>query len=116
LDKINRQLVGVAVMVDDARDTGVNDHFGTSGARLVRAVQSRPFDGYAVQGRLDDGILLGMQAPAELVALAGGNIVGRAETANIAAVGQSTGRAIVTTGKHAFIFNNNCAHLAAHTG
>ena len=58
----------------------------------MRAVQGRALDGDAVDGRLDDGVLLGVDGAAELVALAGRDAELLAQAADVQAVSRPAGR------------------------
>ena len=70
---LHSQFVRVARCVPDFGDAAVDEHFRADEARLMRAVDFGPGEGNAVHRRLDDGVLLGVQAAAYLVALPAGH-------------------------------------------
>ncbi len=70
------------------------------------AVERRSLDADAVQRRLDDGVLLGMNCPAQLVVGAGGNVL--AGTAHNVAVVKACRSAVVARGKDALVLYKEC--------
>lgn len=73
LQEIQSRLVWVALLIDDLFHPRVDHHLGAEDAGLMGAVKRCSFDADAMHCRLNDGILLGMHRPAELVAGAGGS-------------------------------------------
>jgi hypothetical protein len=63
------QIVGVPPFVHDPDNTGVDDHLGADDTGEVGAVEGGAFDGNSIIGGLDNGVLLGVQPPTELVPL-----------------------------------------------
>ena len=78
LQEIQRPFVRVGLLVDYLGNAGIDHHLGAEDAGLVGAVERCPLDADAVQCRLNDGILLGMHRPAQLVARARGHALPRA--------------------------------------
>ena len=69
------------------------------------AVERRSLDADAVQRYLDDGVLLSMDCPAQLVVGAGGKVL--AGTAYNVTVVEPRWRAVVAGGKDALVFSQN---------
>ena len=78
------------------------------------AVESRALDADAVQRRLDDGVLLGMHRPAQLVMGAALHVL--ASAAYPVAVVQAGGRAVVARGEDALVLDEDCSHLISQAG
>lgn len=91
--KLLRQLVGVRILVDDLGNTGVDEHLGAHHAGLRVHVDGGTGDVDAVAGRLDDGVLLGVQTAADLVTLAARHAQLLAQTSGLTAVGKAGGHA-----------------------
>ena len=83
---------------------------------MVGAVERRALDGDAVDGRLDDGVLLGVDGAAELVALAGGDAQLIAQTADVETVSHAARGAVVPGREDALVAHEDGADLAAQTG
>ena len=71
LEHAQRQLIGIRIGVDDLGDTGVDAHLGAGYARLRGDVDLRAADIDAIARSLNDRVLFGVQAPADLLALTG---------------------------------------------
>jgi hypothetical protein len=85
--------VGIALPVDDFSHPGVDHHLGAEYAGLVSAVKGGSLDADAVQRRLNDGVLLGVHRPAQLVVRAALHVLACA--ADEVAVVQAGGSAVV---------------------
>src|SRR5512139_4221105 len=70
LEQLARELVRVALGEDHCADPRVDEHLRADDAGLGGAVERRAVDAHAVERRLDDRVLLGVQRAAQLVALA----------------------------------------------
>ncbi len=81
--------VGIAGLVEDLADAGIDDHLGADAAGQIGAEEGGPPDGDPVVGRLDDGVLLGVDAPAQFVPLAGGDVQLFPQAADLQAVGDA---------------------------
>ena len=110
------QFVRIALLDDDPLDAGVDDHFRADDAGLRRAVQRASLDAAAHAGRLDDGVLLRVQAPAQLVHLAGGHVELLAQAAGLFAVPDALGYAVVAGGDDAVILYDDRPHPSAQAG
>jgi len=108
--------VGVAVFEDEVLHACVDDHLGADAAGLVCAIERCAFDVRPVLGRLDYGVLLGMEPAADLVPLAGGDAELLTQAPAVQAVCNAGRRTIVARGKDVFVLHEHCAHLAAETG
>jgi len=69
LDYLPGEVVGIALNIDHPFDSRIDDHLGAQDTGKVRGVKSGPFDAHPEGRRLDDGILLPVDAPTELVTL-----------------------------------------------
>ncbi len=83
---------------------------------MVRAVEGRPLDADPVQRRLDDGVLLGVEPPAELMAFAGGDVVLLPEAADLQAVAEPRRGAVVTRGEDPPVADQGGADAAPQAG
>src|SRR5512135_1048577 len=72
---LTRKLVSIPALIENLANAGIDQHLGADGTGQVRAVKGRPLDTDSMEGRLDDGVLLGVQAPAELVTLSRRNLL-----------------------------------------
>ena len=104
--KFQCSAVGIALPVDDFSHPGVDHHLGAEYAGLVSAVKDGSLDADAVQRRLNDGVLLGVHRPAQLVVRAGGDVLACA--ADQVAVVQAGGSAVVAGGKNALVLHEEC--------
>jgi hypothetical protein len=114
LQEVQRRLVRVALLINDLLHPGVDHHLGAEDAGLVGAIERCPLDADAVHCRLNDGVLLGMHRPAELVACAALHIF--ASTADEVAVVEASGRAVITRGEYSLILHEKRSHLVTQTG
>ena len=71
---LHSELVGIALLVYDAHDAGVDNHLGTDDAGLVAAVQRGSLDGDTHLGSLDDGVLFGVDGIAQFMPGAGRDV------------------------------------------
>ena len=78
---------------------------------MVGTIQGRPANRDAMIGRLDDGILLGMEAPAKLVALTRRNGLLLPKAADIQTVLQAGGSSVVSCGQDFFVSHQDSTHL-----
>ena len=90
-------------------DAGIDDHLGANAARQVGAVEGGAADADPMIGRLNDGVLLGVDPAAQLVALAGRDVELRPQTAGLGAVGHPGGRSVVAGGQDAFVLDQHRA-------
>ncbi len=65
------QFIGISFTVDHSGNAGVDEHLCADDAGHCGAVQGGAIDIGAMLGGLNDGVLLGVQATAELVPLPG---------------------------------------------
>ncbi len=114
LQKVQRCAIRIALLVDDFDNAGIDHHLGAEDAGLVGAVKRCPFDADAVQRRLDDGVLLGVHRPAQLVAGAGGHAIPCA--AHVVAVIQARRSAVVAGAENAFVLDKERTNLIAQAG
>ncbi len=107
LQEIQRRPVRIALLVDHLGDAGVDHHLGAEDAGLVGAVEGGALNADAVQRRLDDGVLLCMHRPAQLMAGARGHVL--ASAAHAVAVLQACRSAVVAGGEDALVFHKERA-------
>jgi hypothetical protein len=108
--------VRIGIDIDDMFYAGVDNHFCAQNARLVGAVEGGAGGLDAVNGGLDDRVLLGMDGAAFFVHCAGGNVLGNAHAANIQAMGKASRSAVVTGGQNPIVTNNNGTDFVSQTG
>jgi len=111
-EQLLRQLVRVLAVEYDFVDADVDHHFCADAAGLGRNVDRAIGKHDAVSGALDDGVLLGVDAAAHLVALAAGHVFLFPAATNLGAVGDAARRPIVPRRKNAAILDNYATHLA----
>src|SRR5512136_200591 len=109
------QLVAVAVPVDDFPDSRVDEHLETDAAGMVRAVKRCPLDAHAVNGGLDDRVLLGVKPPAQFVALAGGHLLLLPQAAHLQAVPEPARGTVVARREEALVLHEDSPHAAPQT-
>jgi hypothetical protein len=110
-----RETVAVIAPDHDPDDAGVDDHLRADDAGVVRAVEDRPFYADPVQRRLNDRVLFGVESPAELVALAGGDMVLFAEAPDFQAMAESRGGAVIACGEDPPVANQRGADTSPDT-
>ena len=71
------------------------------------AIYRRPFQVDAVLRRLDDGVLLGMHCPADLVSGAGGDVVLISQAAKFQTVSGPGRGAVITCGQDVLVFDRD---------
>ena len=76
----------------------------------------RPGDAHAVHGGLDDDVLFGVQAAADLVALPGRDAHLFAQAARLQTVAHTGGRTVVAGGQDVSVLDGDGAHLATQAG
>jgi hypothetical protein len=69
-----------------------------------------------VVGRLDNGILLGVKAPAEFMAFSGGDSELFTKATDLQTVGQTGRSSIVSCRQDLLIFDQNGANMSSQTG
>ena len=114
LQKIQSRLVRVALLIDYFLHSGVDHHLSAEDAGLVGAIKRCSLDADSVHCRLNDGILLGMNSPAELVARATLHIFTGA--ADKVAVVKACWGAVITRGEYSLILHEERSHLVTQTG
>jgi hypothetical protein len=83
---------------------------------MIGAVKGRPLDPYPMVGRLDNGILLGVKAPAEFMAFSGRDTQLFTKATDVQTVGETGRSPIVACGQDLLIFDQNGAHMSSQTG
>lgn len=101
-------LIRVVAGVDDSLDTGVDNHFGACQTRLVGDVDHASVGADAMEGGLDDGVLLGVERAHAVVV--------DDQVANDITVGKAGWRAVVAGGQNASAADDNCADMGAIAG
>ena len=101
------QWIRIAGLVIDHANAGIDDHFGTDRTWLVCAKQAGVLDRHTVVCRLDNGILLGMDTPAQFVPLAGRDIQFFPQAANFLAVPDIGRGSVISGGQNLFVLHDN---------
>src|SRR5208283_4732333 len=104
------------VQVKYSLNAGLKHLLHATEAGLHGGVERASFDRDAEAGGAENGILLGMDTDAEIVAGAGRMrfAAGAAQAASVQAIGHVAGRAIVTGGDDAPVFGNHRADTVAY--
>jgi hypothetical protein len=106
-----REFVCIPLFEYDSGDPGIDEHFGTDGTGMVRAIQDGSGDRNPVVSGLDDGILFGVEPPAQLMAFARGNGSEFTKAADIKAMVQTGRRTVVTRGQDLLVLHKDGSHL-----
>jgi hypothetical protein len=83
---------------------------------MVCAVEDGLGDGDAMVGRLDNGVLFGMETAAQLMTFPGGNGLKFAEAADVEAVPQPGRSTVVTRGQDLFVLDEDGPHMPPEAG
>ena len=110
------KVIGIALLIDNFSDARIDQHFKTNAAGQGGAEEGCTIDADAVECCLDDGVLLRMKATAQLMPLAGRDLLQLSDTANLFAVRKSCGNAIVAGCQYPLIFYHNSTNLPAYAG
>jgi hypothetical protein len=110
------QFIRIALGKINAFHFAVYEHLGTDKAGLGGAIYAGPGNAYAMNSRLNNNILLGMQSAAKLVTLARRDLHLFANAPGLKAVSESGRRTIITGGQNAFILNSHSTHLSSQAG
>ena len=72
--KLSGKIIRIAFLIHDPTDAGIDNHFSADGAGLMGTVKRRTVDRQSQLGRLQNGVLFGMNGIADFCASAGGNV------------------------------------------
>ena len=112
-ENFEREVVGVAFTENHTGYARIDDHFGAYNAGLVGAVKGSSVNADAELCGLDDGVLFGVNAVAELVLGAGGYAKLSPQTLLLVnAAWYTGGRTVVASGEDALVFHYYGADLA----
>ena len=112
-ENFEREVVGVAFTENHTGYARIDDHFGAYNAGLVGAVKGSSVNADAELCGLDDGVLLGVNAVAELVLGAGGYAeLSPQALLLVNAAWYTGGRTVVARGEDALVFHYYGADLA----
>jgi len=115
-EQLFESVVTVVAEGNEALYPGVRQHLGAKDTGRVGAVNGAALKADAMQGGLDDDILLGMNRPAYLLPLARGNPLLVPEATQLKAVLQAGGGTIVAGGQDMFVPDSDCPHVVPTTG
>ena len=116
LEHIRGQFIAVAVANNDADNTGIDDHLGTNDTGMIGAIQSGTFRADSMQGRLNNRVLFRVQTAAQFMTFTGRNLELFAQTADIQAMLQFGGSAVITGGQNPAIAHQAGPYRPAQTG
>ena len=112
VEQLHGKLVGVALLVDNASDTGVDDHLCANNARLVCAVQGCTLQRYAKTRCLQDCVLLSMNGIAKFVTSATCNAQFFAHALALISAGlHPLWCAVVAGCQNAIVLYDDCANV-----
>ena len=115
-EQIQGGIIGILAKADEPGYFCIDQHLGTEDARRMRTIDCASLKANPVEGRLDDRILLGMDASAYFVpgSVRYAHLV--SETTKLKAVFEARGGAIVAGGKDVLILHCRCPHMVPATG
>ena len=95
--------ITVGVLKNEFNYTAVDEHLGTDGAGLMGNINRGVPDRHSVIGGLNNRILFGVKAPAQLVPLTRRDIVFDAQACIFSAVGYAGGHPVIAGGEYALV-------------
>ncbi len=110
------QGIRITVLIDHLLDACVDEHLRANNARVICTVQDGSPDFNPVVCSLDDRILLGMKAAAELVSFPRRDPLLLAKATDIQAVFQPGWSSVVTRGQNLLVFDEDSPYLSPQTG
>jgi len=108
-----RQFIGITFSIYNPVDAGIDDHLGADYTGHCGAIEGGAIDIDAVTGGLDNGILLGVQAAAEFVALSRGDIETFPQAAAGIAVRDAGRYPVVSGGQDIALLDKQSPNLSA---
>ena len=115
-EHLRGQVIRIAFAVKDVFHAAVDEHFAALQAGVRRTVDIAPQNGDTVRRGLDDAVLPGVGAAADLMALSRGDMQFVPEAADIEAVAHAGGRAVVSGGQDALVLDEDAPDPAADAG
>ena len=116
MKQIHKGVVSIVAKGYKSFYSGINQHLGTEYAGGVGAVNGRTFQTDAMQGGLDDDILLGMNTSAYF--LPGSRFYAQLvpEAAEFKTIFESGGSPVVAGGQYVLVLHCHSAYMVASTG
>lgn len=116
LEKLMREIVDVSLIVDDLLYPGIDEDLGTHRTGERRGIDGGAVDAHAEVRRLRDGVLLGMDASAQLVPSARRYIHLLSDAPHLLAMASALGRTVVSCGENPLVFDDDGSDLSPQTG
>jgi len=116
LEEFNEGIVGITAKADKPADAGVHQHFGAEDAGSMGAIEGSSLDAHAVEGCLDNYVLLGVYGTADLMPGARGYLTGVSQAAQFKAILQAGSSAVISGGQDMFVPYCHCADVMPQAG
>lgn len=116
LEKLMGEVVDVSLIVDDLLYPGIDEDLGAHRAGERRGVDRGAVDAHAEVRRLRDGVLLGMDASAQLVPSARRYVHLLSDASHLLAVAGALGRTVVSGGENPLVLDDDGSDLPSQTG
>jgi len=110
------EVIRVSFKVEDLVDARVEDHLHANRTRQMRRVKPTAFDADPMVGSLNDGILLGVKPPAQLVALSGVDVLCLSDAAYFETMGQLDRSAVIARGENPSVLHDDGTDVPSETG
>ena len=110
------KIIDIPFGVYDFLDSGIDEDLGAHGTGICGRVDHGILHTHSEIGRLDDRILLGVDASAEFVPSARWYIHLFADASHRLAVLGSLGGSVVSCGEHPLVLDENRTHMSSYTG
>ena len=109
-------VVGISIYINDALYTRIDNHFRAKDTGLMRTVKRRAGCLDAMDSRLYNSVLFGMDGAAFLVHRSRRNILNVADATDVQAVGKPARRAVIAGRQNPVITNNDGTDLVSKAG
>jgi hypothetical protein len=114
-EQLHERIVIILAKADKALDTGIDQHLGTEYAGGMGTVNCAPFKTHTMESRLDDYVLLGVDAATYLVTLTRGYFHLVSKATQFEAVLKPGRRAVVAGGQYMLIPDCYCPDIMSPT-
>lgn len=104
------------MLIDNLFDACIDEHFKADTAGQGGAEQDTAINANAMKCSLDNDILFGMEASAQLMPLSRGDALLVADAANIFAVRKTGGNTVIAGCQNSFILYHYRSDVASYTG
>jgi len=110
------ELIDVIVLVHNFSDPCIDQDLGAHDTGEICGVNNRVFDTDTKVSGLYDCILLCVDATAEFMTGSRLDVIFHPNTADLGAMLEALGRAIITSGEYTLLLDHNCPNIASQAG